>query len=121
MVFEILIPALLTIISIPPKANDAAFMASVMLFESVTFNRVVATESFPNFLINSSFAKANLSSLMSFKTTQAPSSANFLAMAFPIPPALPVTIAIRPERAFGLGIRCNFASSNNQYSISKAS
>ncbi len=52
--------------------------------------------------------------------TQAPSSANFLAMAFPIPPALPVTNAIRPLKGFAFGMRCSFASSNNQYSILKA-
>ena len=58
---------------------------------------------------------------MSLIMTQAPSSANFLAIAFPIPPALPVISAILPERDLGFGNRCNLASSNNQYSISKAS
>ena len=121
MVFEMLIPALFTTISTPPKAKADASIAEEILLASVTFNSVVDTESFPNCLINSSFAPAKRSSLISFKITQAPSSANFLAMAFPMPPAEPVTIATLPERAFGLGIRDNFASSNNQYSMLNAS
>ena len=66
-------------------------------------------------------AVCNLSLLISLMTTQAPSSANFFAMAFPIPPALPVTNATLPLKLLGFGIRFNFASSNNQYSILNAS
>ena len=38
-------------------------------------------------------------------------------MALPIPDAAPVTSAIRPASGFGFGIRCNFASSSDQYSM----
>ena len=121
MDFEMLMPALLTTISTPPKAKQAASRAFWVLVASVTFKRVLATASLPNKAINSVLAVAKRSSLMSLMMTQAPSSANFLAMALPIPPADPVIRATRPERALGLGIRWSLASSKSQYSISKAS
>ena len=38
-----------------------------------------------------------------------------------MPPAPPVTSAIRPSRLFGFGMRWSLASSSSQYSMSKAS
>ena len=43
------------------------------------------------------------------------------AVALPMPPAPPVTNATRPARLLGFGMRCSFASSSSQYSMSKAS
>ena len=50
-----------------------------------------------------------------------PRASSRSAVAAPMPPAPPVTMAIRPARLFGFGIRCSFASSSSQYSMSKAS
>ena len=58
---------------------------------------------------------------MSASTTQAPSPSSRSAVAAPMPPAPPVTMAMRPARLFGFGIRWSFASSSSQYSMSKAS
>ena len=107
--------------SIPPKFNIVVAMASIISFNLVTSITADAMASAPNCFLNSSTAPANLSGFKSFNKTTAPSSKNFLAIAFPMPPALPVINAIFPERGLGLCIRCNLASSNNQYSISKAS
>ncbi|MNL57918.1 hypothetical protein D3C87_1815140 [compost metagenome] len=71
--FEILIPALFTTISTPPKARQASSNAFSVLFSFVTFNNVLETASFPNDLIKSFVASSSLSSLMSLITTQAPS------------------------------------------------
>ena len=119
--FEILIPALFTTISTPPKAKQVASNAFAVLFSSVTFNSALETASLPNILVKSAVAPSKRSSFISLITTQAPSSAKRFAIAFPIPPAEPVIKATRPDNDFGFGIRCNLASSNNQYSISKAS
>ena len=54
-------------------------------------------------------------------TTQPPSAAIRVAMAFPIPEPAPVTSATRVARAFGFGIRCSFASSSAQYSMANFS
>ena len=43
------------------------------------------------------------------------------AVAAPMPPAPPVTSAMRPARLFGFGMRWSLASSSSQYSMSKAS
>ena len=42
---------------------------------------------------------------MSASTTQAPSPMSRAAIAFPMPPAPPVTSAIRPASDFGFGMR----------------
>src|SRR5437868_345360 len=118
---EIERPALLTIISIPPNDNAAIVSVFCIVSALVTSSTPASNASLPYCLLNSSFASCNRSELLSERITQAPSSANFLAIALPIPPALPVTIAILPDKAFGFGIRCSFASSSNQYSILNAS
>ncbi len=53
--------------------------------------------------------------------TPAPTRRSRSAVAAPMPPAPPVTSAMRPARLFGFGIRWSFASSSSQYSMSKAS
>ena len=58
---------------------------------------------------------------MSARTQTAPSERSRRTVARPMPPAPPVTKAILPARLFGFGIRCSFASSSSQYSISNAS
>ena len=50
-------------------------------------------------------------------TTQAPSAASCFAMALPMPPAAPVTSAIRVASGLGFGIRWSLASSSAQYSM----
>ena len=50
-----------------------------------------------------------------------PRASSRSAVAAPMPPAPPVTSAIRPARLFGFGMRCSLASSSSQYSMSKAS
>ena len=121
IVLEIDNPALFTIISTPLKAKAATSIEALICDSLVTSKTAVVNASLPYNPRNSSPAAAKRSAFISFNITYAPSSTNFLAIAFPIPPALPVTKAIRPLKAFGLGIRCNLASSNNQYSILKAS
>ncbi|MDT4866163.1 hypothetical protein FQZ97_1010030 [compost metagenome] len=118
---EMLIPALFTTMSTPPKASEAFTKAASALAASVTFRRVAAAASFPNIFSNSSRVVTRRVSSISLRITQAPSCANFRAMALPIPPPEPVTRATLPARAFGLGIRCSLASSSSQYSILKAS
>ena len=102
-------------------AEPHAFFTEVKMASHLFVGITDATMSFPNNFVNSPEAVSSLSSLISLIITQAPSWANFLAMAFPIPPALPVTSAIRPVNSFGLGILCSFASSSNQYSMLNAS
>ena len=60
---------------------------------------------------------AAASSSRSATTTQAPSAASRSAIARPMPEPAPVTRATRVASGFGVGIRCSFASSSDQYSI----
>ena len=118
---EIEIPALFTRMSTPPKDKEEILSASSTCAILVTSNEADAKASFPNCCLNSSSASFNLPGSLSLIMTHAPSATNFLAMALPIPPALPVMNAIFPDSALGFGMRCNLASSNNQYSMLKAS
>ena len=108
------IPALLTTISIPPKASMVAAIASAIAVSLVTsIATAIALSAPPN-------SAANLvapSKSRSATTTQAPSAAKRSAVALPNPEAAPVTSAIREASGFGFGIRFNFASSKSQYSI----
>ncbi|MNE21596.1 hypothetical protein D3C80_1147630 [compost metagenome] len=114
-------PALLTMISIPPKASNVRCSAFKICCSSFTSIATETTESLPNSPTNSCSQPARRSVLTSVRTMTAPSCTIFRAMALPIPPPLPVTKAILPESALGLGMRCSFASSNSQYSMSNAS
>ena len=108
------IPALLTTISMPPKASTVAAIASEIASSLVTSIATAIALSAPPSSAASLVAPAKSRSAT---TTQAPSEDRRSAVALPKPEAAPVTNATRPANGFGFGIRFNFASSKSQYSI----
>ena len=105
----------------PPNSTEVSAKAAATWVSSVTFICTPRTTSAPcraaKPFVTSSSAVASISASM----TQAPSRRKRSAVAAPMPPAPPVTSAIRPASVLGFGIRCSLASSSSQYSMSKAS
>ena len=97
---------------------ETAFFTSLSLVTSINKEW---TTSLPKVLLNSSCLALRDFLSISVKITQQPSLRNFTAVAEPIPPAAPVIRATLPANSFSAGILLNFASSNSQYSILKAS
>ena len=99
------IPALLTMMSMPPKVSTARSKISFAPFESPT-SAVESTASPPSAWISSTTAwptdavapDPSSSTPMSATTTFAPSAARPSASARPIPLPAPVTIATRPAQ-----------------------
>ena len=98
-------PALLTRMSTLPKRSTVSFMTASHSFSSVTsWPRNTALSPISSATPRPAFA------LTSVTTTVAPSAANFLAVAFPIPNPPPVTIAtLSARRAMILSFSCRFS------------
>ena len=107
-------PALFTTRSSPPNASTAASTIACTASSSETSAATPTATSVPPI---SAAAASALAWSRSAITTQAPSAASRFAVALPIPPAAPVTRAIRVASGFGFGIRASLASSSAQYSI----
>ena len=120
-VAEEAIPAFETRMSTPPYSRAVVAKAALTCDSSVTSIITSRTLSLPCVDANCLQVSLSRALSMSARTTQAPSVRNRSAVADPMPPAPPVTNATRPARLLGFGMRCSLASSNSQYSISKAS
>ena len=87
-------PALLTMMSSPPKWAATSFTTEMMSSRLAT-SRVQAL-AFPPLAVISSATAWVPSALMSVTATLAPSAANTRAVAWPMPLAAPVTRTVRP-------------------------
>ena len=114
-------PAFETRMSRPPYSPTARSNDRATDVSSVTSQGNPRTRSLPWACCNSAVTVSRAPASTSVTTTHAPSASSRSAVAPPIPPAPPVTSAIRPSRPFGFGSRCSFASSSRQYSTPKAS
>ncbi len=84
-------PAFDTTMSMPPNSNTERSNERATDASSVTSQVTPRTASAPKSATSSCRATSNASASMSVNTTQAPSLMSRRAVAFPMPPAPPVT------------------------------